>query len=171
MRGTSRPVVAALQSATTDGNVEAPQSCFALVAAEVVAALKGHPAPALPKEEANWIRSRRLPSRVIGLLLPLWLCMACAHGPTLMTPACSNPVPVTGRYDRNAPEFWTTIADRKVAADFARDFGLSLAFQGSTVLTFPVTIDPSLLARMRCDRRIEFISYSEFLKDVLAEAR
>jgi hypothetical protein len=87
-----------------------------------------------------------------------------------MKPACSNPVRITGHYDPKAPEFWTTFADREVAADVARDYGLKFAFDGSSVLMFPATIDPALLAAMRCDRRIQFIEYSEFLKNVLAGA-
>ena len=107
---------------------------------------------------------------LMGMTLLSWLCVGCVHGPKLVTPACSNPVPITGRYDPKAPEFWTTIADREVAADVARDFGLKLAFDGSTVLTFPAAIDSALLARMRCDSRIPFISYSEYLKNVMAGA-
>jgi len=57
---TSFPVVAALQSASTDEYLAGRESCVALVAAEVVAALKGNPASGLPKEVVSWIRSRHL---------------------------------------------------------------------------------------------------------------
>ena len=54
-------------------------------------------------------------------------------------------------------------------ADHPRDdYGLTLAFEGSTVLSFPASIAPAILAKMRCDKRIEFISYSEYLENVLA---
>ena len=107
---------------------------------------------------------------LVAALMSLSLCAGCAHPPKLFVPACSNPVSISGRFDRRAPEFWTSIADRQVAADVARDYGLKLAFEGSTVLTFPAAIDPNLLARMRCDRRIQFLSYSAYTKNVLAVA-
>jgi len=88
-----------------------------------------------------------------------------------MAPKCANPIPISGRFDRKAPEIWTTISDRQVAADVARDYKLKLAFDGSRVLTFPATIDPALLAKMRCDNRIQFLSYSEYMKNVLADCR
>jgi len=85
-----------------------------------------------------------------------------------MVPACADPVPITGHFDRSAPDFWTSIPDRQVAAAVASDYALKLAFEGSTVLTFPVTVDSALLAKMRCDKRIRFIQYSEQLKNVVA---
>ena len=100
--------------------------------------------------------------------LSSWLCVGCAQAPRLAAPLCANPLPITGHFDRRAPEFWTSIPDREVAAAVASDYGLSLAFSGSTVLTFPVTIDRDLLAKMRCDKRIETINYSGYLKNVLA---
>ena len=57
---TIHPVVSALQSAVAEGYLEAPESCVALVAAEVVAGLKGHPVAGIPKEVASWIRSHQL---------------------------------------------------------------------------------------------------------------
>jgi hypothetical protein len=104
-----------------------------------------------------------------GAFTSLALFAGCVHSPKLMVPACTNPVPITGHFDRQAPEFWTSIADRQLAADVARDYGLKLTFEGSTVLTFPATIDPELLAKMRCDNRIQFLSYSEYMKNVLAD--
>src|ERR1700741_2967984 len=104
-----------------------------------------------------------------GALVYLSLCAGCTHSPKLTVPACKNPVPIAGHFDRKAPEFWTLIADRQLAADVARDYGLKLAFEGSAVLKFPVTIDPELLAKMRCDNRIQFLNYSEYLKNVLAD--
>lgn len=50
----------ALQKADTTRYLEAPECCAALGAAEVVAALKGHPLPTLPTEAASWVRSHRL---------------------------------------------------------------------------------------------------------------
>jgi hypothetical protein len=102
-------------------------------------------------------------------LASLLLIGGCVHSPKLMEPACTNPVPITGHFDPKAPELWTSIADRQLAADVARDYGLKLAFGGGTVLTFPVTIEPELLAKMRCDNRIQFLSYSEYMKNVLAD--
>jgi len=86
-------------------------------------------------------------------------------------PACTDPIPIGGRFDRHAPEFWATSSDRGLAAAVASEYGLKLAFEGSTILTFPVTIDRALLAKMRCDRRIQVIGYSERLKNVLASER
>lgn len=57
---TSQPVVAALRRASMDGYLEGRESSVALVAAEVVAALKGNPAVGLPEEVLSWIRSRQL---------------------------------------------------------------------------------------------------------------
>lgn len=39
--------------------LEAPESCIALAAAEVVAALRGKPVAGLPSEVANWVVSKR----------------------------------------------------------------------------------------------------------------
>jgi hypothetical protein len=57
---TIQPVVSALQLACAEGYLEAPQSCRALVAAEVVAALSGNPTARLPKKVASWLRSHQL---------------------------------------------------------------------------------------------------------------
>jgi hypothetical protein len=92
-------------------------------------------------------------------------CAGCVHAPKLMSPACADPVPISGHYDREAPEFWTVVPDREVAAAVANDYGLTLAFEGSSVITFPVTIDPALLARLRCDERIHSIWNSPDLPD------
>ena len=102
------------------------------------------------------------------LFLCLLLCAACSHKPKLLVPACANPLPITGQYDKRSPTFWTKIAGRQAAADVAGDYGLTLAFEGSTVLSFPASIAPAILAKMRCDKRIQFISYSEYLENVLA---
>jgi hypothetical protein len=98
----------------------------------------------------------------------LLACAGCVHSPKLEIPKCSNPVPITGHFDHRAPSIWTTIADRQVAADVARDYGLKLPFEGSTVLTFPTTIEPAVLAKMRCDNRIPSLNYDAFMKNVLA---
>lgn len=39
--------------------VEAPDCCCALAAAEVVAAVRGHPLPDLPEEVDEWVRTQR----------------------------------------------------------------------------------------------------------------
>src|SRR3569832_294438 len=88
-------------------------------------------------------------------LASLLLCAGRVHSPKLVMPQCTNPVPVTGHFDRRSPRIWTTLVDRQVATEVARDYGLKLPFEGSTVLTFPATIDPALLAKMRCDKRIQ----------------
>lgn len=63
---------------------------------------------------------------------------------------------------------WTSIVNRQVAADVARDYGLKLPFEGSTVLTFPTALDPAVLAKMRCDNRIPSLNYDAFMQNVLA---
>ena len=57
---TIQPLVSALQSAVGADYLEAPEACVALVAAEVVAALKGKPAAGLPREAASWVRSHQV---------------------------------------------------------------------------------------------------------------
>jgi hypothetical protein len=52
------PIRDALSAAAeAEGFVEAPDASAALAAAEVVAALLGRPAPALPDEAAGWVRA------------------------------------------------------------------------------------------------------------------
>ena len=48
-------LVAALEGATSEGYLEAPVSCAALAAAEVVAALLGNAGKALPDEVRKWV--------------------------------------------------------------------------------------------------------------------
>lgn len=57
---TIQPVVGALQAASGEGHLEAPECCVALAAAEVVAALQGRPSPAMPKGVASWVGASRL---------------------------------------------------------------------------------------------------------------
>jgi uncharacterized protein DUF4259 len=50
-------LVAALEEATADGYLEAPASCAALAAAEVVASLLGNAGKALPDEARKWVEA------------------------------------------------------------------------------------------------------------------
>lgn len=56
---TIQPVVSALLSACADGYREGRACSVALVAAEIVAAIKGKPAPHLPEEVLKWARSHK----------------------------------------------------------------------------------------------------------------
>jgi hypothetical protein len=52
------PIRDALSAAAeAEGYVEAPEASAALAAAEVAAALFGHPSPTLPDEAAGWVRA------------------------------------------------------------------------------------------------------------------
>lgn len=48
-------IAGSLDSALSDGYLEAPDGSFAVAAAEVVAAARGKPAKALPKELSSWL--------------------------------------------------------------------------------------------------------------------
>jgi len=48
-------LVAALEEATAEGYLEAPTSCVALAAAEIVAALLGNAGKALPDDVRKWL--------------------------------------------------------------------------------------------------------------------
>ncbi len=47
---TIHPVISALQRANAEDYLEAPESCVALVAAEVVAAIRGNQRPDFPRK-------------------------------------------------------------------------------------------------------------------------
>lgn len=101
------------------------------------------------------------------LALCLLACAGCAHAPALQPPACEHPAPITGRFDRYVPTFWIQFPNDEVAAAVAGEYGLRVAFDGSRIVSFPVTIDPVLLAKMRCDSRVPFIDYSQQLRHVV----
>ena len=128
----------------------------------------GARATRINREVRVGMRTRAAMVRAI-VITSLLQCAGCAHSPKLVQPECSNPIPITGHFDRRAPGIWTTIADRQIAAEVARDYGLKLPFEGSTVLTFPTTIDAALLAKMRCDDRIPTLTYDAVMKNVLAQ--
>lgn len=51
----------ALQAVRVGGFPASPECCTALAAAEVVAAMRGRPAPDLPEDLQAWLRQRRAP--------------------------------------------------------------------------------------------------------------
>lgn len=61
-------ITSTLQTAMRSGVIEAPEGAMAVAAAEVVAASKGRPNKALPKELADWLS--RQPKQEIAKLVP-----------------------------------------------------------------------------------------------------
>ena len=61
-------IASTLQTAMKSGAIEAPEGAMAVAAAEVVAASKGRPNNALPKELADWLS--RQPKQEIAKLVP-----------------------------------------------------------------------------------------------------
>lgn len=65
----SAVVAATLETAMQSGVLEVPEGAAAVAAAEVVAAAKGKPGSALPKELSNWLSGQ--PKQEIAKLAPL----------------------------------------------------------------------------------------------------
>lgn len=61
-------IASTLQAALQPGTIEAPEGAMAIAAAEAIAASKGRPNKALPKELAHWLS--RQPRREMAKLVP-----------------------------------------------------------------------------------------------------
>ncbi len=109
---------------------------------------------------------RPIPSRAAVLASCLLACAGCAGAPRFETPACENPVEVTGKYDRRAQAMYTMLPSFELAAAVARDHELPPPSEGVAILRVPTTIEPRRLAELRCDKRIGWLEYDTYLPNV-----
>jgi hypothetical protein len=101
-------------------------------------------------------------------LTAILFCLAlhgCRTAPIDVTPACAQPAPLLGKYDRRAPGY--EIAINGSVADYwstlARwDHEYSMLVESKQVLfkMIQVTPTPNEVARLRCDPAVKFIEHN-----------
>jgi hypothetical protein len=102
--------------------------------------------------------------RLVAVLACIALC-SCRSTQLDVVPACANPAPLEGKYDRRAPgyfitingsvpEFWSTLAR------WDHEYSMHVDSKYSKTNEIQVTATPAEVARLRCDPAVRFIEHN-----------
>jgi hypothetical protein len=102
--------------------------------------------------------------RLVAVLTCIVLC-SCRSTRLEVAPACANPVPLEGKYDRRAPgygielkgtaqDFWPTVGR------WEREYSLRVDSKQYLLNMIQVTMTPAEVARLRCDPAVNFVEHN-----------
>ena len=104
----------------------------------------------------------------LGAIIVGSICMAaCASAPDILTPPCSSPAMLDGRYHQRTPGYLISVQDNvtnveSLAQELAAKHGFKPDSIMSTFRIFSIKkITPEALAALRCEPTIRAISFDE----------